>query len=232
MSKFAPHRKSASQPRATSSTICQKCLGTGHFIYECKSTRPYVSRPSRTQQLENPRVLAKLKTEGKPSVEVPEEFKTKSGTANRILTAKEKERAKKTASEDEVSGRRESASGALVYYLVHAMSSRRPFNTSDTARRPRIRPRPLNQTRNRAATQAQAQAPIPALRIPTLTLTRILIRALEEVTAAVLVAEEMGIAAEAEAAAVAEAVAPAGQGGGIPEHSVAGVLFVVPFLFP
>jgi hypothetical protein len=47
----------------------------GHFIYECKGTRPYLSRPSRTQQLENPRLLAKLKSDGKPSVEVPEEFK-------------------------------------------------------------------------------------------------------------------------------------------------------------
>ncbi|CAL1713281.1 unnamed protein product [Somion occarium] len=94
MSKFAPHRRSAANPRATSSTICQKCLGTGHYTYECKSTRPYISRPSRTQQLENPRVLAKLKSAGQPSVEVPEEFKQKSGTANKILSAKEKERAK------------------------------------------------------------------------------------------------------------------------------------------
>jgi hypothetical protein len=47
----------------------------GHFIYECKSERPYVSRPSRTQQLESPNVLAKLKA--KPSLEVPEEFKQK-----------------------------------------------------------------------------------------------------------------------------------------------------------
>ncbi|ETW81562.1 hypothetical protein HETIRDRAFT_248226, partial [Heterobasidion irregulare TC 32-1] len=77
MSKFAPHRRSTANPTATSSTICQKCLGTGHFTYQCKSTRPYVSRPSRTQQLENPRTLAKLKLDGKPSVEVPEEFKNK-----------------------------------------------------------------------------------------------------------------------------------------------------------
>ncbi|KAJ7134609.1 zinc knuckle-domain-containing protein [Mycena epipterygia] len=91
MSKYAPHRQS-NQARATQSTICQKCLKTGHFIYECKSPRPYVSRPSRTQQLENPNVLAKLKAAGKPSVEVPEEFKQKDGTANRILEAKEKER--------------------------------------------------------------------------------------------------------------------------------------------
>ncbi|KAF8895528.1 hypothetical protein BD779DRAFT_735516 [Infundibulicybe gibba] len=109
MSKYAPHLRSGNHPRATSSTICQKCLGTGflslhipngyyvytpqgHFIYECKSTRPYVSRPSRTQQLENPRILAKLKAEGKPSVEVPEEFKNKTGMANKILEAKEKAR--------------------------------------------------------------------------------------------------------------------------------------------
>jgi hypothetical protein len=49
----------------------------GHFIYECKNTRPYVSRPSRTEQLEKPGALAKLKAEGKPSVETPEEFKKK-----------------------------------------------------------------------------------------------------------------------------------------------------------
>ncbi|KAF8237191.1 hypothetical protein L208DRAFT_1356591 [Tricholoma matsutake] len=106
MSKFAPHRRSANQPRATSSTICQKCLGTGHFIYECKSTRPYISRPSRTQQLENPRVLAKLKSEGKPSVEVPKEFLKKSGTANKILEAKERERLKLTQDTEEDSSKK------------------------------------------------------------------------------------------------------------------------------
>ncbi|KAI0312068.1 zinc knuckle-domain-containing protein, partial [Amylostereum chailletii] len=94
MSKFAPHHRSGSNnPRATSSTICQKCLGSGHFTYQCKSsTAPYVSRPSRTAQLENPRVISKLRADGKPSVEVPEEFKTRKGTANRILEEKEKER--------------------------------------------------------------------------------------------------------------------------------------------
>lgn len=62
--------------------------------------------------LDNPKLLSKLKADGKPSVEVPEEFKSqyvspptsnevddeqighaRSGTANRILTEKEKERA-------------------------------------------------------------------------------------------------------------------------------------------
>jgi len=100
MSKFAPWRKTNTNPVATSSTVCQKCLGTGHFTYQCKGTRPYVSRPSRTQQLENPRVLAKLKADGKPSVEVPEEFKRKSGVANQILEEKEKVRAQEGSSKD------------------------------------------------------------------------------------------------------------------------------------
>ncbi|KIJ54702.1 hypothetical protein M422DRAFT_41938 [Sphaerobolus stellatus SS14] len=99
MSKFAPHRRGVNNPSATSSTVCQKCLGRGHFTYECKGSRPYVSRPSRTQLLEKPSLLAKLKQEGKPSVEIPEEFKTKSGTANKILEEKEKQRAKEKGKE-------------------------------------------------------------------------------------------------------------------------------------
>lgn len=74
--------------KATASTLCQKCLKrdkfTGfprleilssfrltlvlvrHYSYECKSTaqeRPYVSRPSRTQQLLNPDLVPNLKNE-------------------------------------------------------------------------------------------------------------------------------------------------------------------------
>lgn len=43
---------------------------TGHFTFECKGARPYISRPSRTQQLQNPKIAAKVR----PTVEVPEEF--------------------------------------------------------------------------------------------------------------------------------------------------------------
>ncbi|KAF8606696.1 hypothetical protein BDV93DRAFT_417409, partial [Ceratobasidium sp. AG-I] len=77
-------------PRATADTVCQKCLQRGHFIYECKSTQPYKSRPSRSQMLENP-ALAKKRGD-KPSVELPEEFKKKTGVANKILEEKEKDR--------------------------------------------------------------------------------------------------------------------------------------------
>jgi len=89
-------RGSANNPRATPSTVCQKCLGKGHFIYECKNPRPYLSRPSRTKMLEKPELL---RARDKPSVDLPDEFKPKekkvvAGTANAILTAREKEREK------------------------------------------------------------------------------------------------------------------------------------------
>ncbi|XP_068660765.1 uncharacterized protein [Aristolochia californica] len=39
---------------------CQKCFQTGHWTYECKNDRVYISRPSRTQQLKNPKLRMKL----------------------------------------------------------------------------------------------------------------------------------------------------------------------------
>jgi hypothetical protein len=49
--------------KATSTTLCQKCLKRGHYSYECTGSqqeRPYISRPSRTQQLANPKLAAKI----------------------------------------------------------------------------------------------------------------------------------------------------------------------------
>ncbi|XP_047315962.1 zinc finger CCHC domain-containing protein 10 [Impatiens glandulifera] len=39
---------------------CQKCFQPGHWTYECKNERVYISRPSRTQQLKNPKLRMKL----------------------------------------------------------------------------------------------------------------------------------------------------------------------------
>nr|GLL48457.1 zinc finger CCHC domain-containing protein 10 [Ipomoea trifida] len=39
---------------------CQKCFETGHWTYECKNERVYISRPSRTQQLKNPKLRTKV----------------------------------------------------------------------------------------------------------------------------------------------------------------------------
>jgi len=39
---------------------CQKCFQSGHWTYECKSERVYMSRPSRTQQLKNPKLKMRI----------------------------------------------------------------------------------------------------------------------------------------------------------------------------
>jgi hypothetical protein len=77
--------------RASASTLCQKCLkrdkshlspldneadiqASRHFSYECKAAaqeRPYIARPSRTQQLLNPKLAPKL------SSDVPNDFMQK-----------------------------------------------------------------------------------------------------------------------------------------------------------
>ncbi|CAL9242827.1 unnamed protein product [Arabidopsis halleri] len=44
---------------ASAASLCQKCFQTGHWTYECKNERVYISRPSRTQQLKNPKLRMK-----------------------------------------------------------------------------------------------------------------------------------------------------------------------------
>ncbi|EGO61055.1 hypothetical protein NEUTE1DRAFT_120118 [Neurospora tetrasperma FGSC 2508] len=61
-----------------------------HYSYECKASaaeRPYIPRPSRTQQLFNPKLLPKLTSAVPPQ--------DKKGVADEILAQREAERAKK-----------------------------------------------------------------------------------------------------------------------------------------
>lgn len=76
---------------------CQKCLKRGHYSYECKASsqeRPYVSRPSRSQQLRNPKLVPKL-TEATPTA-----TEQKKGTADQEIAKLEAERARKSELED------------------------------------------------------------------------------------------------------------------------------------
>ncbi|KAL4868142.1 zinc knuckle-domain-containing protein [Aspergillus spectabilis] len=78
--------------KATASTLCQKCLKRGHYSYECKATaqeRPYLARPSRTQQLQNPKLRPQLTTD------VPDDGVRTKGTADALLAEREEERGRK-----------------------------------------------------------------------------------------------------------------------------------------
>jgi len=85
------YRGPARPSKAPSTTRCQKCMKFGHYSYECKESvteRPYVSRPSRTQQLMNPKLVPEL------AQEVPEDLAKKTGVADKILRTKEDDREK------------------------------------------------------------------------------------------------------------------------------------------
>lgn len=52
--------KSSVTSVGSGSSQCQKCFQIGHWTYECKNERVYISRPSRTQQLKNPKLRMKI----------------------------------------------------------------------------------------------------------------------------------------------------------------------------
>lgn len=82
-------RPGTGRSKASTDTLCQKCLKRGHYSYECKAPaqeRPYKPRPSRTQQLLNPNLKPKLTTE------VPVDLVRKKGVADQILKKKEEDR--------------------------------------------------------------------------------------------------------------------------------------------
>ncbi|KAI0100133.1 zinc knuckle-domain-containing protein [Nemania sp. FL0031] len=100
-------------------TQCQKCLKRGHYSYECKVSaqeRPYVARPSRTQQLLNPKLVPKLASD------IPDPVQKTKGLADQELAKREAERARQRESEqdDDVSRRSRSAS----YDSVSTISTR------------------------------------------------------------------------------------------------------------
>ncbi|KAH7350863.1 zinc knuckle-domain-containing protein [Rhexocercosporidium sp. MPI-PUGE-AT-0058] len=92
MNRYARGPTIGGPSKATATTLCQKCLKKGHYSYECKAVvqeRPYVSRPSRTQQLLNPKLQPKLTSEA------PQDLLRKKGVANELLAKADQDRGRK-----------------------------------------------------------------------------------------------------------------------------------------
>ncbi|KAK4168892.1 zinc knuckle-domain-containing protein [Cladorrhinum sp. PSN259] len=86
------YRGRSGPSKAPANVQCQKCLERGHYSYQCKAStqeRPYIARPSRTQQLFNPKLLPKLTNA------VPDDLQNKKGVADQELAKREAERARK-----------------------------------------------------------------------------------------------------------------------------------------
>ncbi|KAI0434299.1 zinc knuckle-domain-containing protein [Xylaria sp. FL1042] len=130
---------------------CQKCLKRGHYSYECKASaqeRPYVPRPSRTQQLFNPKLVPKLASDA------PDALQDKKGLADQELAKREAERARKREleqSDDEdqgVSNRARSPS----YDSVSTISTRGPPS-------PSRRRASMSRSRSRSRSSGAARSP-------------------------------------------------------------------------
>ncbi|KAI1773503.1 hypothetical protein F4818DRAFT_422776 [Hypoxylon cercidicola] len=107
------------------SVQCQKCLKRGHYSYECKASaqeRPYVPRPSRTQQLLNPKLVPKLASD------VQDTLQKKKGVADEELAKIEAERAKKRNLEDDSDGASPKRARSSSYDSVSSMSTRRSLS--------------------------------------------------------------------------------------------------------
>ncbi|KAF4628085.1 hypothetical protein G7Y89_g10071 [Cudoniella acicularis] len=143
--------------KASANTLCQKCLKKDmsilllrmcladhplrHYSYECKAIeqeRPYVSRPSRTQQLLNPKLVPKLTSD------VPQDLLRKKGIADEQLAKIELERGRKRerqSEEPENSGTskkmRSASASSLSVSTISTNLSRSPSPHQSKNHRPR-----------------------------------------------------------------------------------------------
>ena len=68
--KVRVHRRGLGASSASSAAaMCQKCLRAGHWTYECKNEAVYVQRPSRSQQLKNPKLRQPFNTDKPPELQ-------------------------------------------------------------------------------------------------------------------------------------------------------------------
>lgn len=90
-----------------STAQCQKCFQSGHWTYECKNERVYISRPSRTQQLKNP----KLRVDVSLTYDLDDNPVTKEEKVGKSSTSKKSKR-KHRSNSDSDSGSEDSVFGS------------------------------------------------------------------------------------------------------------------------
>ncbi|CAO2833124.1 unnamed protein product [Amaranthus hypochondriacus] len=122
---------------------CQKCFQFGHWTYECKNERVYISRPSRSQLLKNPKLRQKLMAsynEDNPDIK-KEEVEEKEKSDKRRKKSKRKYRSDTESSSDsgasESDSDSRSSSGTGSDYSSESASSYSSSSDSEDERRRR-----------------------------------------------------------------------------------------------
>lgn len=121
---------------------CQKCFQAGHWTYECKNERVYISRPSRSQLLKNPKLRQKMMASynaDDPDIKGDEEEKKEEKAEKRAKKSKRKYRSETESSSDSEasesgSDSRSSASGS-DYSSDESASSYSSSSDSEEERR-------------------------------------------------------------------------------------------------
>ncbi|CAB4262084.1 unnamed protein product [Prunus armeniaca] len=83
---------------AGAASQCQKCYQPGHWTYECKNERVYISRPSRTQQLKNPKL--KMKVSESYDLDSPDNINKEEKSEKQSKKSKRKHRATSDSGSD------------------------------------------------------------------------------------------------------------------------------------
>ncbi|OMP02272.1 hypothetical protein COLO4_11257 [Corchorus olitorius] len=104
-------RKDKTSMTTMGASQCQKCFQAGHWTYECKNERVYMSRPSRTQQLKNPKLRMKLLS-ASHDLENPDINNGKNEEGRRTKKSKRKHRSHSDSGSDSEASVFETDSGA------------------------------------------------------------------------------------------------------------------------
>ncbi|EFQ96723.1 hypothetical protein MGYG_08648 [Nannizzia gypsea CBS 118893] len=136
----------AAPSKASPTTVCQKCLKKDS--YECTTQlqeRPYGARPSRTQQLSNPRLRPQLSTE------VPNDLLRTKGVADEQLRRAKEERSRLSPSRSPSRDRDHGDAGRSSRKRARSVSSCSSVSTISTSR-----------SRSRSPPRRTMQDPLPS----------------------------------------------------------------------
>nr|CAD1833146.1 unnamed protein product [Ananas comosus var. bracteatus] len=120
---------------------CQKCFQSGHWTYECKNERVYMSRPSRTQQLKNPKLKMTLSVSyelDNPDIEVANDEKgekSEKGEKGRAKSKRKHRSSTDSEGEDSEASVFETDSGSSVTGTDYSSESSSSYSSSDSEER-------------------------------------------------------------------------------------------------
>ncbi|CAI5744679.1 unnamed protein product [Peronospora destructor] len=118
-------------PASSAAAMCQKCLRAGHWTYECKNEAVYVQRPSRSQQLKNPKLRQPFNTDKPPELQ-DEEKEMLVAEKSKKLKHKDKVKAKRKKTNSQRKRRRSVSSSSSSEMPSSSLESS-DSNSSDSS---------------------------------------------------------------------------------------------------